>query len=167
MKDPDLTSTDSSSCTPDIRPQSKKATGALHERPEGCTYSLRHSEEVRWCTVHYLRRSRSGALRYHPEHYFYHFIKVHISPEGVRYEVIKLTSDSNVVDQDISRFLDLHILLRASKLLDSTLWYRSFHVVRCHRFRQRTGDSRFPDEKKSHQICGEDLEIPWRKTRKG
>ncbi|KFZ21898.1 Metallophosphoesterase [Thermotoga neapolitana LA10] len=60
-----------------------------------------------WNGVPYIITGGAGAELFgtNPEHYFYHFIKVHVSPKGVNYEVIKLpTPDFNIVDRIFHTF---------------------------------------------------------------
>ena len=58
--------------------------------------------EGRWDGVPFIISGGGGAelMGLDPDHYFYHYIKVHVSESGVEYEVVKLKSpDFNVVDR--------------------------------------------------------------------
>ncbi|PLV60109.1 metallophosphoesterase [Thermotoga sp. KOL6] len=63
--------------------------------------------EGEWDGVPYTITGGAGAELFgiDPEHYFYHFIKVHVTPENVSYEIIKLpTPDFNIIDRTIHTF---------------------------------------------------------------
>jgi len=64
-----------------------------------------------WEKVPYIITGGAGAELFgvDPNHYFYHYIKVNVSEEGVNYELIKLRSpDFNVIDR-IGAFLWLYL----------------------------------------------------------
>ncbi|WP_038033116.1 MULTISPECIES: metallophosphoesterase family protein [unclassified Thermotoga] len=57
-----------------------------------------------WNGVSYIITGGAGAELFgtDPEHYFYHFIRVHVSPTGVKYDVIKLpTPGFNMIDRTV------------------------------------------------------------------